>query len=145
MKPASALIDGSKETWDYDKPIWTDYSKLNEDGVDADGETKTWAFNDLKSKSIRVRFERNGQKLKECYQEFDYQHNTAKTLREIFASGELIDKSPGSAGWKGLGCGEFQTTNNCNKHGFNINAGGKKVRYGMMFSKVPDSVKHLVD
>ena len=93
----AAVIDGTKSTWDYDQPIWTDNSVF-----DGGGEKKTLAFNTMKSNTIRIVFEHGV-----CKQQFDYTHNLDMTLKEIFGSGEHIGKSPGKYAWTGLGCGDF--------------------------------------
>ena len=120
----AAQIDGNLNTFDYDKAIWTDTSTL-----DAGGEKKTAAFNDIKSSGIRIEFERG-----ECTQQFDYIHNLDKTLRDIFSGGEIIDASPGRNAWIGLGCGNFARQTNCNRHGFNVVGGSNKIRYGIIFN-----------
>ena len=98
----AAVIDGTKNTWNYDQPIWTDNSVF-----DGGGETKTLAFNTMKSNTIRIVFEHG-----DCNQQFDYKHNLDMTLNEIFGSGEhsgksYNSKSPGKSAWTALGCGDF--------------------------------------
>ena len=98
----AAVIDGTKNTWNYDQPIWTDNSVF-----DGGGETKTLAFNTMKSNTIRIVFEHGV-----CNQQFDYKHNLDMTLMEIFGSGEhngksYNSKSPGKSAWTALGCGDF--------------------------------------
>ena len=93
----AAIIDGTKNTWDYENPIWTDDTVY-----DVNGERKTSAFNTMKSNTIRVSFEHGN-----CTEQFDYEHNLDMTLKEIFSSDEQINKSPGRNDWIRLGCGDF--------------------------------------
>ena len=122
----AAVIDGTRSTFDYDKSIWTDTTTL-----DADGEKKTAAFNDIASNDIRIEFERSETS---CIQQFDYSHNLQMTLREIFAGGQRVSASPGKAAWIGLGCNNFAIQPHCNRHGFNVEGGWNKIRYGIIFN-----------
>jgi hypothetical protein len=125
----AAVIDGSQSTWNYNNAVWT-----NRDSFDNGVEKKTSVFVDQPSNKIRITFEHDGG----CTKQFDYTHNLNLSLRDIFASDSLVNKSPGRDAWISLGCNNnFKTEPTCNKQGFNIQAGSEnqiiQARFGIIF------------
>ncbi len=125
-------LDGSKTTFAYDAPLWSNKNLLNAASVDLDNtEAKLNAYNVIPARALRVGMRYNNDLR---WIVVPVGKLSTKTMFDIFANDYHVPTSLGRSAWVGLIAGA-DALDNCNNEGLNVKApvsGRSSVRVGIV-------------